>query len=596
MGVSLWAVARPVRTRLGAALVIQFVAAVASVVPLIAAVELAAALLGARDNGHAVIAVAVAVGGLAVRVAAGAAASALAHHADGDLQWRLRRDLARHLGRLPLGWLTGQGAGRVKKAVVDDVGALHHAVAHASLDLVTAATAPLLAGCYLLATSPELAAALAPPIAVGLWLHRRATGLAAARMPQFEAATARLNTATVEFVHGIAVVKTFGTVGRAPRAFRRAADDYAAFVRDWARQVTRPAAAAEAVLSAPVLLLVVLGAGAALLAAGRVDAVELTAFALLGPGLTAPLLAVGYGREEVRAARSAARNLAALHARPPMTTSPPAPAPAGAASPPPGPAPAPTVSRPVPAVELRGVRFSYDGQRDAIGGIDMQVAPGTLTALVGRSGSGKSTLAALVARFYDPDAGQVLVDGHDIRRLPSTELYRRVGFVLQQTRLLRATVRDNIRLARPDADDAAVTAAARAAAVHDRITALPDGYDTMLGEGITLSGGEAQRIGIARALLADPPILVLDEATAHIDPDAETAVQRAVGALVGGRTVLVVAHRLRTVSQADQIVVLADGRVAERGRHADLLAAGGQYAALWRAQHPAAPQATGAAR
>ncbi|WP_189115751.1 ABC transporter ATP-binding protein [Pilimelia terevasa] len=573
--------ARPVRMRLLGALALQLVAAVAAVVPLVAAVELAAALLGAREGRHGAVAVAVAGAGLAVRVAAGAAASALAHRADGDLQWGLRRDLARHLGRLPLGWLTGQGAGRVKKAVIDDVGALHHAVAHASLDLVTAAAAPLVAGGYLVVTSPELAAALAVPIAVGLWLHRRATGLAAARMPQFQAATGRLNAATVEFVHGIAVVKAFGTTGQAPQAFRRAADDYAAFVRDWARQVTRPAAAAEAVLSAPVLLLVVFAAGTALLAAGRVDGVELMAFALLGPGLTAPLLALGYSREEIRAARAAALHLAELHARPPLAVSAPAPAP------PPGPA---------PAVELRGVRFSYDGRHQALAGIDLRVAPGTLTALVGRSGSGKSTLAALVARFHDPDAGQVRIDGYDVRELTSTALYRRVGFVLQQTRLLRATVRDNIRLARPDADDAAVRAAARAAGIHDRVTALPAGYDTMLGQGVALSGGEAQRIGIARALLADPPILVLDEATAHIDPDAETAVQRAVGALVGGRTVLVVAHRLRTVVHADQIVVLADGRVAERGRHADLLAADGPYAALWRAQHPATPHVSGAAR
>ncbi|GAA2526262.1 ABC transporter ATP-binding protein [Pilimelia columellifera] len=580
MGISLWAVARPVRVRLVAALVFQFVAAVASVVPLIAAVELAAAILGARDSRHGAYAVVVAVAGLAVRVAAGAAATALAHHADGDLQWGLRRDLARRLGQLPLGWLTGQGAGRVKKAVIDDVGALHHAVAHASLDLVTAATAPLVAGCYLLTTSPELAAALALPLAAGLWLHRRATSLAAARMPQFQTATAQLNAATVEFVHGIAVVKTFGTVGQAPQAFRRAADGYAAFVRDWARQVTRPAAVAEAVLSAPVLLLVVLTAGTALLAAGRVDGVELMAFALLGPGLTAPLLALGYGREEIRAARCAAQQLAELHAQPPMPVSASAPPPPGRA----------------PAVELRGVSFSYDGLRDALDGIDLELAPGALTALVGRSGSGKSTLAALVARFHDPDAGQVLVDGYDVRELPSAELYRRVGFVLQQTHLLRATVRDNIRLARPDADDAAVVAAARAAAIHDRITALPAGYDTTLGEGVSLSGGEAQRIGIARVLLADPPILVLDEATAHIDPDAETAVQHAVGALVGGRTVLVVAHRLRTVTRADQIVVLADGRIAERGRHADLLVADGPYAALWRAQHPAGRLAIGAAR
>lgn len=214
-------------------------------------------------------------------------------------------------------------------------------------------------------------------------------------------------------------------------------------------------------------------------------------------------------------------------------------------------------------------------------GLDLELTPGTITALVGPSGSGKSTLAKLLPRFYDVGAGRITIDGRDIREFTSEELYRTVGFVFQDVRLIRGSIRENLLIARPDADDAAIERASRAAQIHDRITALPRGYDSEIGVDATLSGGEAQRLSIARALLADTPVLVLDEATAFADPESEAAVQDALAALVAGRTVLVIAHRLHTITGVDRILVLENGTLVEQGTHAELRAAGGLYQRLW---------------
>lgn len=557
-----------VRGRIAVIVALSTIGAVTSVVPFVAIVELARTLWpaldgGDVDTGRAWTVVLVTVGALVISFAAAGSSGMVSHLADDDLQLDLRTRIVRQLRALPLGWFDARSSGAVKKAVENDVSALHQLVAHAIQDVITAVAVPVLSLAYLFTVEWRMALASLLPVVLTVVLYSIMMRGGAEKFAEYDASVVRLNGATIEFVHGIAVVKSFGQTGRSHGRYREETGRFVRFYDTWMRETSVLSSVIEIVTS-PVVVLVYLCAVAAwLTGAGTAAPVDVLPALLLGLGLTAPLLQLGSTAQFLRDAAKARASLAAFFRQPPI------------------PRPAHPVEPAGRRIEASGVSFSYDGEHQALREIAAGCPPGTVTALVGPSGSGKSTLARLVPRFYDVTGGAVTIGSADVRTIAAERLYAQVAFVFQDAYLLRASIRDNIRLTHPDADHAEVERAARAAQIHERILRLPRGYDSVVGEDANLSSGEAQRVTIARALITDAPILVLDEATAFADPDSEAAIQTALSALAAERTLLVIAHRLHTITGVDQILVLDSGHVVERGTHAELAAAGGLYQSMW---------------
>ena len=479
----------------------------------------------------------------------------------------LRLAMVKHIATLPLGAIEQFGSGKLRRTISETAGAAETYLAHQLPDQAKAMATIAGLLTLLLAFDWRLGLLSLVPVALAFAVMTSMTGKKMQeQMNQYQNALADMSGEAVEYVRGIPVVKTFGQTVFSFKKFKGTIDNYERWVIAYTKQLRWPMIFYTLAVNSVFVFLI---AGAFLFASGGTDGgalLNLLFYIIITPVISLTLTKLMFMSENGMIVHDAITRIDRVLESPSLSCS-----------------NAPKHPKDS-SVALEHVTFSYDGVKNALEDISLSIGTGQTVAFVGPSGGGKSTLAALIARFFDPQSGKISIGGANVKDIDKSELMDTVSFVFQNSRLIKASILENVRMGKPNATDGEVLAALSAAQCMDIIEKFPDGVHTVIGsQGVYLSGGETQRLAIARAMLKNAPVLILDEATAFADPDNETKVQMAFNALAKGRTVIMIAHRLSTVVNADRIYVLKEGRLAESGSFEELSGqADSLFGTMWR--------------
>ena len=483
----------------------------------------------------------------------------------------MRKAALHHIVTLPLGYFSRNASGRLRKIIDDNAGLTEDFLAHQLPDLTGAVVMPVAVFVLIFTFDWRLGLCCLVPMLISFFFLKQMMGGDNAHfMEGYMTALETMNKEAVEYIRGIPVVKVFQQTVYSFKNFHAAIEEYEKYASGYALKCRIPLTGFNVALNGTFILLIpaacIILSGVTGQAEYQDVLLDFLFYSLFTPVCTTMMSRVMFAGEQLMAAKSAVKRIEGIMDEQPL------------------PEPEHPQQPKDASVSFENVSFSYPGAGEkALDNVSFDIPAGKTVALVGASGSGKSTAAQMIPRFYDVTGGRVLVGGVDVRQIEKQTLMAQIAFVFQNTKLFKDTLLENIRAAKPGASREEVLRAAEAAQCTEIIDRLPDGLDTIVGSGGTyLSGGENQRVALARAILKDAPIIILDEATAFADAENEHQIQLAFEKLTAKKTVLMIAHRLSTVQDADEILVFDEGRIIERGTHASLLAAGGRYAAMWK--------------
>ena len=495
------------------------------------------------------------------------AALMCSHKAAFRVQANMRVRMMEHIMKLPLGYVEVEGTGKIRKVVNDSSAATETFLAHNLPDKFVSYATPVGLITMMMVFDWHLGLiSLIPAVIAFLLMGTLMMGPKMAEdMKQYQNALETMSSEAVEYVRGVPVVKTFGQTVFSFKRFKNAIDEYEKWTLDYTKGMTWPMVAFTTAANGVFAALII---AAYLLGGNHITdtfVLNLIFYILITSVLTTTLMKVAYAGESQMVVQDALNRMDAVFEVAPLSE------------------PEKPLMPKDASICLDHVAFSYEGAKNrAVDDVTLTISAGTHVAFVGPSGGGKTTLASLVARFFDVTQGSIKIGGVDVKQISGKELMNQVSYVFQDSRLLKISILENVRMGRPDASDAEVMEALKAAQCNDIIEKLPKGVHTVIGtKGVYVSGGEAQRLSIARAFLKNAPILILDEATAFADPDNERLVQKAFENLAKNKTVIMIAHRLSTVTDADRIYVLKDGKIKEQGTHEELQKSNGLYAHMW---------------